>query len=492
MGCSQSGDASDPLQKGQGSPRKQPLPSSQHHSPEDFLFTMVGNTATNGLVLGFTPNAFIPIPSRIAIPRYCHALLQTPALGFITGGVDDLEANLSAKATIDSQILEGTISRKFLRVNMAKLLVDPENSFEVLPDMINARYAHCAIQLNQTLFVIGDRQYGSDENGLLSACEGFDFGSKKWKAIPSMQFPRAAATVALYGEHIYVFGGYSGSNNRTRAIESYSPGDSSWRRLPYALHEGFEGALAVKKPNSESSLLLLGGKTNFGKSNRVVEVNLDKAAVSGYGGTVELRSFHKGAVVKGEVVLVGGGCERIEYYSIMEQRSSLASEPSYLEYCTMKELNAFSQFHSQINLKFAKKNEGLPLFDNRVCIFGHAFEPFAKVVNTDNFVVISEGQSLMHSFYQFTSMQSPIPAVVKVNKEHCFVLGGINPDLSEVTNTVYSFNLLDNEIKALDPMLTPRYAFSAVVLGSYLYAIGGRKLGDDEMAIMNQCERFSF
>lgn len=69
----------------------------------------------------------------------------------------------------------------------------------------------------------------------------------------------------------------------------------------------------------------------------------------------------------------------------------------------MKELNSFTQFHSQISLKFVKKNEGLPLFPNRVCIFGHAFEPFAKVLNTDNFVVSSEGQSLLHSFYQFTS-----------------------------------------------------------------------------------------
>lgn len=72
------------------------------------------------------------------------------------------------------------------------------------------------------------------------------------------------------------------------------------------------------------------------------------------------------------------------------------------------------------------------------------------------------------------------------------MLGGISSDLSEVTNTVYSFNLLDNSIKSLEPMVTPRYAFASVVLGSYLYAIGGRKLGDDDVAILNQCERFSF
>lgn len=108
MGCNQSNDASDPLPNNAiTSPKKSQIitkPSTQH-SPEDFLITMIGNTATNGLILGFTPSAFIPIPSRISIPRYCHALLQTNTVGFITGGIDDLEANVSSKATIDSQIL---------------------------------------------------------------------------------------------------------------------------------------------------------------------------------------------------------------------------------------------------------------------------------------------------------------------------------------------------------------------------------------------------
>lgn len=53
---------------------------------------------------------------------------------------------------------------------MRKLLQDPENSFELFPEMINSRYAHCAIQLDKMLYVLGGRQYGTDENGLLSAC----------------------------------------------------------------------------------------------------------------------------------------------------------------------------------------------------------------------------------------------------------------------------------------------------------------------------------
>lgn len=71
-------------------------------------------------------------------------------------------------------------------------------------------------------------------------------------------------------------------------------------------------------------------------------------------------------------------------------------------------------------------------------------------------------------------------------------MGGISCDLSDVTNTVYSYNLLTNETKYLDMMKTARYAFGTAVLGSHLYVIGGRKLGDDDVAIMSLCERFSF
>ena len=131
------------------------------------------------------------------------------------------------------------------------------------PDMINARYAHVSIMHEKSLYVLGGRQYGSDENGLLSACERFDFSSRKWKSVASLQYPRAAGAVVTFGSHIYVFGGYSGDNNRTRVIESYSEGDSSWKKLPYLLHAGFEGALVLKKPGSESSVLIFGGKTNM-------------------------------------------------------------------------------------------------------------------------------------------------------------------------------------------------------------------------------------
>ena len=86
-----------------------------------------------------------------------------------------------------------------------------------------------------------------------------------------------------------------------------------------------------------------------------------------------------------------------------DQTSEINKDVSYLEYCTMKEMNSFSQFTSQVNLTHQKRKENLPLYQQRVLMFGHAFEPFAKVINTENMVVVSEGQNLAHRFYQFAS-----------------------------------------------------------------------------------------
>ena len=99
------------------------------HKPSDFVLTMVGNAAAHAMVLGFSPDAFTPIPCRMPIPRYCHALIYNSSTAFITGGIDDLEANVNTKATLDHQILEGTISKRFVSVDRNKLVQDPENSF---------------------------------------------------------------------------------------------------------------------------------------------------------------------------------------------------------------------------------------------------------------------------------------------------------------------------------------------------------------------------
>lgn len=82
---------------------------------------------------------------------------------------------MDENVSIEDQAYEGTISKQFFQVDMKKLIIDPDNAFTEMPEMINARYAHCALILNSNLYVLGGRQYGDDEKGLLSACQRFDF-----------------------------------------------------------------------------------------------------------------------------------------------------------------------------------------------------------------------------------------------------------------------------------------------------------------------------
>jgi hypothetical protein len=97
------------------------MSKSSLNTSDNFLITMIGNTSANGLVLGFSGQSFSPISCRMPIPRYCHALSQSKEIGYVTGGIEDLESNVNAKATLDAQILEGNISKKFYKVNLRKL-----------------------------------------------------------------------------------------------------------------------------------------------------------------------------------------------------------------------------------------------------------------------------------------------------------------------------------------------------------------------------------
>ena len=57
--------------------------------------------------------------------------------------------------------------------------------------MINPRYAHCSIEVNDNLFVIGGRQYGGIETSILKDCEFYNFKAKNWTIIPPLSLPRS-------------------------------------------------------------------------------------------------------------------------------------------------------------------------------------------------------------------------------------------------------------------------------------------------------------
>ena len=88
--------------------------------------------------------------------------------------------------------------------------------------------------------------------------------------------------------------------------------------------------MVLKKPGSETSVLIFGGKNNMERSSRVVEFSLDRETVMGYSAMREGRSFHKGALIDSEIFLIGGGCESIETYHALTHATDTVREVSYL------------------------------------------------------------------------------------------------------------------------------------------------------------------
>jgi hypothetical protein len=75
-----------------------------------YQMTMVGIAKRGPTVLSLTSHYHIDIlRTRYNFPRYSNALisLKDPKVGYLIGGVDDLEVNVNEKATIELQILEG-------------------------------------------------------------------------------------------------------------------------------------------------------------------------------------------------------------------------------------------------------------------------------------------------------------------------------------------------------------------------------------------------
>lgn len=61
-----------------------------------------------------------------------------------------------------------------------------ENSFIRLPDMHQIRFNFPLIYLNNKLYALGGRQFGTNDYAILKECEYYDFDLKEWVKMPNM------------------------------------------------------------------------------------------------------------------------------------------------------------------------------------------------------------------------------------------------------------------------------------------------------------------
>ena len=88
--------------------------------------------------------------------------------------------------------------------------------------MIKIRYTPIITKFKNEIYVFGGKISGDGTNSILSFCEKYNFSQKKWCQIAEMNYKRSTGFCLVYNNQIYVFGGYTGSYQRSNCIEVYN------------------------------------------------------------------------------------------------------------------------------------------------------------------------------------------------------------------------------------------------------------------------------
>lgn len=93
-----------------------------------------------------------------------------------------------------------------------------------IADMLVCRKSACAVVMPEGIYVIG----GFDGYSHLKSCEIYDFNAKKWKILPSMNFPKSlfSCNVSMNFNYIYTFGGFDGKS--LNCIECFDVLNNKW------------------------------------------------------------------------------------------------------------------------------------------------------------------------------------------------------------------------------------------------------------------------
>lgn len=93
--------------------------------------------------------------------------------------------------------------------------------------------------------MFGGRSYGNDKSAILCDVEAYDVISNKWERVAAMCRRRCNGMCISHDGFIYVLGGYSGQNKRSRLIEKYDHNANTWQIYELKMDISLEGSLLL-------------------------------------------------------------------------------------------------------------------------------------------------------------------------------------------------------------------------------------------------------
>lgn len=413
--------------------------------------------------------------------------------------------------------------------------------FTKLPLLTICRYTHCSIINKGNLYVVGGRTYGLDDIGILNHCERLNLSNPdKWSPIADMNKPRCTGFVLIYQEQIYAFGGYTGPKKRSRIIERYDETLNQWEILNFKLKEGVEAGSLY--PVDLDEFVIVGGNTKSGLSNKSYLYNLQEETINDYSQLTNPRVLQKTFIdyKKANIYVLGGDvgntCERLSYlqkekwdllpmnldkygdrdafksfgyvspnlviYSCSTNKPTIRKEKKqYKGNNNNYDKGKMEEKKEEKIFNFDSHKDNLILFknkdylldnrehnissenDNRFYLFGTDFEPYIIEYNiaTSKSNLLKPQKPLELQCYQ---------SGVKISSKCYFIAGGINSTLNKISNSCFFYMSIDNNAFKLDSMHHPRYTFNLVYQNPWIYVLGGRGYGSDEVGVLNECERY--
>lgn len=124
-------------------------------------------------------------------------------------------------------------------------------------------------------------------------------------------------------------------------------------------------------------------------------------------------------------------------------------------------------------------------FGSRNYVFGTDNEPFMFYIDRDSLKYKIKPITWKLRLYNHQG-------AVRISSEEILFAGGVNFLFNRVYEKSFIYNLRTKEIKKLPNMLNNRFFAAFSFHDGKIWAIGGRGYGEDMIAVMNECEAYSF
>ncbi len=198
-------------------------------------------------------------------------------------------------ATNDSLYAIGGANPTFVITNSVEKYDPNTNAWETVADMLIPRMYFGATFYDGKIYIFG----GGTSDGRTNKAESYDISTNIWSSIPAMPRIRTNLKSVVVNDKIYILGGEDGTGTNLSEVDVYNPSSDTWEtvtNLPNARNQGLFEAIGNK-------IYAFGGLTD-GTYNKIVDVYDTETGTWSIAGSMlntKHYEYHHSAVVNGKI-----------------------------------------------------------------------------------------------------------------------------------------------------------------------------------------------